>query len=110
MPGGNARARGRAEARLRGDARAAGVAVAGLVLQGLPARRAVARRGSETAAALRAEFGIPLLARAVLRTGGKTQRPPPRRGARPPATTPSMGDMSGGGGRARAAGAGARQP
>src|SRR5436853_7053410 len=55
----------------RGDARAAGVAVARVALQGLPAPRAVARRGSETAAALRAEFRVPLLARAVLRTGGK---------------------------------------
>src|SRR2546427_8292935 len=70
MPGGNARARGHAEPRLRGDARAAGVAVAGLVLQGLPASRAVARRGSETAAALGTELRVRFRAGTIHRTDG----------------------------------------
>src|SRR5436853_1213837 len=70
MPGGNARARGRAEPRLRGDARAAGVAVARVVLQGRPAPRAVARRGSETAAALGTELRVRFGAGTVSGTGG----------------------------------------
>src|SRR2546427_1334578 len=55
----------------RRDARAAGVAVARVVLQGLPAARAVARRGSETAAALGAELRVGLGAGTVRGTGGE---------------------------------------
>src|SRR5437879_7508432 len=58
----------------RGDARAAGVAVARVVLQGRPAARAVARRGSETAAALRAELGIRFQASTVGGTAGNGER------------------------------------
>src|SRR2546425_2090295 len=54
----------------RGDARAAGVAVARVVLQGRPAPRAVARRGSETAAALGTELRVRFGAGTVSGTGG----------------------------------------
>src|SRR6267378_4376435 len=76
---------------LRGDARAAGVAVARVVLQGRSAPRAVARRGSETAAALGTELGIPLLTRAVLRTGGKRDTGNGRRNARSRPRFPRLG-------------------
>src|SRR5256885_2139091 len=67
---------------LRGDARAAGVAVARVVLQGLPAPRAVARRGSETAAALgtelRVRFGAGTVRGTVgMRDAGCGMRGPP---------------------------------
>src|SRR5256885_15021284 len=91
MPGGNARARGRAEPRLRGDARAAGVAVAGLVLQGRPAPRAVARRGSETAAALGTELRVRFGAGAIHPTDGNPGTGNGRRQARgrPPFPLPT---------------------